>query len=154
MKVLLGVFIIAAAATLQAACAGVMARVHLGADLVLVSVLSLAALSGDGAAMAAAALAGLCKDAFSAGTFGASSAVFVPLAFFVSRLRDTLWLEHLTTQSAIAFAGTFAAGALYALYAALRGEPAFGEMGPLLVSAAVNACLAPACFRVWRAVLR
>lgn len=154
MKVLLGVFIIAAAATLQAACAGGMARLHLGADLVLVSVLSFSALSGDGPALAAAALGGLCKDAFSAGAFGASSAVFVPLALLVSRLRDVLWLAHWTTQSAIAFVGTLAAGALYALCAALRGEPAFGEPGPLLVAAAVNACLAPACFRIWRAVLR
>lgn len=154
MKVPLGVFIIAVAATLQSACAGTLARVHLGTDLVLVAVLSLAACAGHGPALAAAAFAGLCKDSFSAGPFGASAAVFVALAFLVGRLRGLLWLAHWTTQSAIAFLGTLAAGALYALCATLRGAPACGEMGPLLVSAAVNACLAPACFRVWRAVLR
>lgn len=154
MKALLGAAIIALSASLQASGADLLSRLHLGADLLLVSVLSFAALSGEGASFAVAAAAGMCKDAFSAGPFGASSAVFMALAFFVNRLRAALWLAHWTTQSVIALLGTCAAGALYALVAAVRGEPACAEWGPLLLSAAVNACLAPVYFRAWRAVLR
>ena len=154
MKAFLGAVIVALAATLQTSCADALSWIGLAADLPLVVVLSFAALSGEGAALAVAACAGLCKDAFSAGHFGDSAAVFVPLAFGVIRLRGALWLAHWTAQSAIALVGTCAAGALYALAAAARGEHAYADPSPVLVSAGVNACLAPACFRVWRAVLR
>jgi rod shape-determining protein MreD len=154
VRVFLGVVILAAAATMQTACAGAAARLRVGVDLPLVAVLSLAMLVGEGGALAAAVFAGLCKDAFTAGAFGHSVAVLIPLAILVVRLRALLWTGHWAVQAAIAFCGTLAAAALYALLAALGGEPAGIGPGPLLAGAVVNAFAAPPCFRIWRAVLR
>lgn len=154
MRALLGIFLIASAAALQAAGAGTLARLHLRADFLLVSVLSISALTGEGAALIAAAGAGMCKDALSAGPFGLSSAVFAPLALLACWARPVRRPSRWAAPSAIAFAGTLAAGALYALFAALRSEPAPGDPGPLLACAAVNACIAPPLYWLWRAVLR
>jgi cell shape-determining protein MreD len=154
VKALLAAFLIGLVAAVQAACAGTPAGIRISADPLLVSVLSIAALCGGGAAVLAAAFAGICRDALSTGPFGVSSAVFIPLAVLQNRLRLPRGPGYWAVRSAAAFAGTLAASALYLLFTALRGEPAYVGPGPLLATALVNACIAPPLHLAWRAVLR
>ncbi|HOE27691.1 MAG: hypothetical protein IT574_07305 [Candidatus Aureabacteria bacterium] len=154
MRALPAAFLIGLVAAVQAACAATPAGIRLPADPLLVSVLSIAALCGAEAAVLAAAFAGMCKDALSTGPFGVSAAVFIPLALLMNRLRLARGPAHWAVGSAAAFAGTLAAAALYLLFTALRGEPAYGGPGPLLAAALVNACIAPPLRLAWRLVLR
>jgi len=153
VRVLLGLFVLAAAAALQTAGGSCLARLHLGADPLFVCSLCCAMLAGDAATLGVAAFAGVLKDLFSAGVFGHSVAAFIPLALAVSRMRRALWTAHWTTQAFIAFTGTLLLWAVYCLLSALQGDAAPQGGWAALVSAVVNACIAPLLFPVWRAIV-
>lgn len=153
MKAFLCAFILAAAASIQVIAGNRLARAHLGIDLLLVCCVCCALLAREGAALAVAVCAGLFKDSFSAGIFGHSVAVFTPLALLLNRVRRAFWIAHWTTQAGLAFAATVIAWLLYGIFSRIYGEPADWGVGHILATAALNACVTPPVFKVWRAVL-
>jgi cell shape-determining protein MreD len=150
--VLLGIFVLVAAASLQTVGAHYCARVNFSVDPLLVCSLCCAMLAGDAAALSVAVCAGIFKDLFSAGVFGQSVAAFIPVALMVSRMRRALWTGHWTTQAGIAFAGTVLVWCIYSVLAEVRGEPIPQGAGAAFLSALANAFIAPPLFHVWRAI--
>ncbi|MCX6356426.1 MAG: rod shape-determining protein MreD [Candidatus Aureabacteria bacterium] len=154
MRAILAVFILVVVATVQSASGTFLVRFHIGVDLLLLSVISCALLSGGTVALMIAAGAGLLQDALGSGAFGIGAAVDLSIAFLITLLRRRLWVSHWTTQSGLALLATLCAGALYALAASVRGGGAPWGPGALAARACANAVLAPPVYRIWHAVLR
>ncbi len=154
MRFVLGLLILVVAGSLQVVGSIYLGRVHLCIDLPLVCAISGALCVGEGSAIAIGLCAGMFTDAFTAGLFGQSVAVYVAISFLVSRIRHSMWLSHWTTPSGLAFAGTLVAWVLYNLISAIQGRPLDVEIGSLATSAALNACAAPPLFKVWSAAMK
>lgn len=154
MRGLLTLFILVIAASLQSSVALLLAKAHLGIDLLLLCVLCCAMVARAGPALAVALIAGLFKDALSAGVAGHSVAVFVPLSLLVNSFRTQLWVAHWTTQAGCALACTVMAWLLYNILGKIWGEPFEWAVGALIARSFLNACATPPLFKLWQAVLR
>ena len=154
MRFALGLLILVVASSLQVVGGFYLDRLHLSIDLPLVCAICGALVAGEGAAIAFAACAGIFTDAFSAGPFGHSVAVYVALSLLVQRIRYSLWIGHWSTQAGLCFAGTIVAWGLYNAISMLLGQPFDGEIGRLVKGAALNACVAPLLFKVWNAAMK
>lgn len=154
MRFILSVLILLVAASLQTAGATLLARPNLSVDLLLVCVVCCALLMGEASLLATAAFAGLLKDCFSAGYFGHSVAVFVPIALLIVFVKRLLWVTHWTTQAGLAFAATLAAWLLYGLLQSFWRQPLDPGGSFFLKEALLNACAAPFIFMIWKAALQ
>jgi len=154
VRFVLGLLILVVAGSLQVVGSIYLGRVHLCIDLPLVCAICGALCVREGSAIAIALCAGMFTDAFTAGCFGHSIAVYVAISLLVSRIRHSLWLSQWTTPSGLAFAGTIVAWVLYNLISKIQGQPLDGEIGSLVKSAVLNACAAPPLFKVWSAAMK
>lgn len=154
MRFLLSVFILLVAASLQTVLAVPLARAYLSIDLLLVCVVCCALQMAEFPLILAALASGVFKDCFSAGAFGQSVAVFLPIALVISRMRRMLWVGHWTTQAGLAFAATLCAWLLYGLFQWIGGQPADIGLGYALKQSALNAVVAPFLFALWATVLK
>ncbi len=151
MRLVLAIFILALAATLQTVLA---AEIGIYIDFLFVSLICCALQLGELPTLAVAIMAGILKDSFSACIFCHSVAVFVAIGLIISKLRHLLFAGHWTTQFGLAFAGTLAAWVLYNILLKVWGLPVEAALGFTLKSAILNACVAPVVFKIWRAILQ
>lgn len=154
MKVVLGIFVLVIAATLQSSAGLFLSRLRIDFDFLLVSCVCAAMLSGLGPAVAVAVCAGLFKDALSTASGGYSVAVFVPISIVISSIRKRIWAAHWVTQAGCASAATLCAWLLYGILLKASGRPLEWSGFGVLSRAAVNALIAPPLFKIWQAVLR
>ncbi|MDD5557119.1 MAG: rod shape-determining protein MreD [bacterium] len=154
MRALLALSLLVVAGAVQTILAHRLARIGLPLDLLLVCAVCCAMTAGEGATVGVAACAGLFRDAFSAGPFGHSAAVFIPVALLVHWTRRALGVTHGTTRALLAAGATIVAALLAGLFSRLRGEAPAPWIGSAWAGALVNAAVAPPLFRVWRAVMR
>lgn len=153
MRLLLSIFILLVAGCFQTVCANRLAVIHLSIDFLLVCVVCCALLMREFPLLVVVVFAGIFKDCFSAGVFGHSVAVFVPISLIIVHLRRGLWVGHWTTQAGLAFTATLTAWLIYNIIQWFWGQPFESGFGFLLRVAILNACIAPFIFRLWKTVL-